>query len=307
MTNYKSQKELIAEIASNLDKLESKKLTVEELEAHVDLVRELHERTIVLRYKIFEEIALRSKEEKGVEETNNETNVEKKTPISEKKETSPVIEKEVVAEPVAELVVELPIIEEPAKTAIIDELPTIDFSLFDEPEENSAEEKITVAVQEEITEEVKSTIVPEPIIPEVEIQDEVELEVEKEAEIPVTIEPEKVQKIEEPIAPKTETKPSSKGFEKKFESVSSEMKGQLGFSKLDTLVGAFGLNERLQYINELFDGSSEKFSEAIKEFDKLPTLNEAKTSCSKFASENNWDVESETVDEFIQKICRKYV
>lgn len=307
MTNYKSQKELIAEIASNLDKLESKKLTVEELEAHVDLVRELHERTIVLRYKIFEEIALRSKEEKGVEETNNETNVEKKTPISEKKETSPVIEKEETAEPVAELVVELPIIEEPAKTEIIDELPTIDFSLFDEPEANSAEEKITVAVQEEIVEEVQSTIVPEPIIPEVEIQDEVELEVEKAAEIPVTIEPEKVQKIEEPVAPKTETKSTSKGFEKKFESVSSEMKGQLGFSKLDTLVGAFGLNERLQYINELFDGSSEKFSEAIKEFDKLPTLNEAKTSCSKFASENNWDVESETVDEFIQKICRKYV
>ncbi|MCC5924085.1 MAG: hypothetical protein JJT77_09880, partial [Crocinitomicaceae bacterium] len=35
--------------------------------------------------------------------------------------------------------------------------------------------------------------------------------------------------------------------------------GKLGASKIDSLKGAFGLNDRLQIINELFEGNSEAF------------------------------------------------
>jgi hypothetical protein len=72
------------------------------------------------------------------------------------------------------------------------------------------------------------------------------------------------------------------------------------------LIGSFGLNERLQFINELFDGSSENFSNAIKTLDVQASSENARTKVAEFAVSNNWEVESETVVEFMQKIIRRY-
>ena len=96
-------------------------------------------------------------------------------------------------------------------------------------------------------------------------------------------------------------------FVHKYNQVSSELAGsQFGLVKLDSLLGSFGLNERLQFINELFDGSSEGFSNAIKHLDKQPSFEQARSKVAEYAVENNWDVESETVVEFMQKIIRRY-
>lgn len=96
-------------------------------------------------------------------------------------------------------------------------------------------------------------------------------------------------------------------FVHKFNQVSSDLaSSQFGLVKLDSLLGSFGLNERLQFINELFDGSSEGFSNAIKHLDQQASTEHAKTKVAEYAVENNWDVESETVVEFMQKIVRRY-
>jgi len=280
MANYKSQKEIIAEIASNLEKLESKKLSIGELEAHVDLVRELFERTIVLRYKIFEE-----KSAPAVEISKDEA----KNSVS----LSNLVEDKIV--PKAEIEQKEVKTPEPAKKhEIIADLPTIDFSVFDDP----IAEPINETTEEKIA-EIKEEVKIERVIVEKKSEPIIERVVEKVAENTSTT----ANNLEEIAASKSKSK---SGIAKKFDTISHEMKGQFGFSKLDTLVGAFGLNERLQFINELFDGSSEQFSEAIKEFDKLQNENDAKGCCAKFASQHNWDEESETVDEFIQKICRRY-
>jgi hypothetical protein len=76
--------------------------------------------------------------------------------------------------------------------------------------------------------------------------------------------------------------------------------------KLETLIGSFGLNERLQYINELFDGSSEGFSEAIKAIDHSLDMNQAIDAITGYAVEHHWDLESETVEDFIVKVKRRY-
>jgi len=92
----------------------------------------------------------------------------------------------------------------------------------------------------------------------------------------------------------------------KYNIVDSNLASQIGVTKISSLIGSFGLNERLQFINELFDGSSENFSNAIKTLDVQASSENARTKVAEFAVSNNWEVESETVVEFMQKIIRRY-
>lgn len=95
-------------------------------------------------------------------------------------------------------------------------------------------------------------------------------------------------------------------FLSKFNQIETMTSSQFGLVKIDSLIGSFGLNERLQYINELFDGSSENFSDAIKVLDNQSSVDSAKTKVAELALINNWDVESETIVEFMQKVLRRY-
>ncbi len=137
--------------------------------------------------------------------------------------------------------------------------------------------------QEPIREEVRE-IIPEPI---------------QEIEIPVETE-EKVGEVS------TYSYGDLAQYIHKYNIVDSNLASQIGVTKISTLIGSFGLNERLQFINELFDGSSENFSNAIKTLDVQASSENARTKVAEFAVSNNWDVESETVIEFIQKIIRRY-
>jgi hypothetical protein len=75
---------------------------------------------------------------------------------------------------------------------------------------------------------------------------------------------------------------------------------------LDTLIGSFSLNEKLQLINELFGGSSDEFSSSIKRLDSQVNLVSARSILADMAENQRWDLESETTEEFILKICRRY-
>lgn len=246
MANFKTQKELLKAIESNLSKLESGEMSLNETEQHLDLVRELYERTIVFRYKALERLA---------------------TPHSEKEE-----------EPVVTVPQPEPMIVEPEPAPEPEEQPSIDFSLFDEQDE---EPESAISFEAPAEEEISA---PEPVAPVVETKVE-------------------TSSFEQAIAPPVK----SADFEKRFAEVKNALTGQIGFEKLDTLVGSFGLNERLQYINELFDGSSDSFADAIKQLDNLPDVETAKAKTAQFAATNGWDMESDTVEEFIQKLCRRYV
>lgn len=76
--------------------------------------------------------------------------------------------------------------------------------------------------------------------------------------------------------------------------------------KLDSLIGAFGLNERLRFINNLFDGSSELFSDAVKSLDTQSDFESAKQTIDTLASEHNWDPEDDSVLEFMTYVNRRY-
>jgi len=76
--------------------------------------------------------------------------------------------------------------------------------------------------------------------------------------------------------------------------------------RLETLKGAFGFNERLQIIQELFDGSNDDFTQAIERLDALNSKNEARNIVSTYAHQYAWDKDSNLALEFIQKVERRY-
>ena len=76
--------------------------------------------------------------------------------------------------------------------------------------------------------------------------------------------------------------------------------------KITTLIGALGLNERLRFINELFDGSSEEFSDAIKKLETFESLSDASKTIDELASTHSWDPKEEAVQEFIIVLKRRY-
>jgi len=279
MAQYKSQKEIVESIAQNIEALESGNLSLEALEVHVDLVRELYERSIMLRYKAFEINVVNEGTKQITGDHGKEIEVANQD-VNDTIQPEDVNEKEIVTE----------------------ETPSIEFSLFDDNEEDSMVQEIVELEDKGLKlENVEMNIATETVIVEAE---SVTNPFVSEAKTVVIEDVKEVSFTEEKQEPITLAQAGE--FLSKFQSVENELSKQLGFSKLDTLIGSFGLNERLQYINELFDGSSEVFSTAIKSLDVLPNINTAKSMTADLAIQNNWDVESDTVEEFIQKICRRY-
>ena len=91
-----------------------------------------------------------------------------------------------------------------------------------------------------------------------------------------------------------------------IEHIDNSVNASFNGLRLDTLVGSFGLNQKMRYINDLFNGSSDLFSDAIKNIDSKSTLEESKKVISSLSLKYNWDLESTIVIEFIDFVNRKY-
>lgn len=230
----------------------------------------MHERAIILRYKAFEE--------KIFGERTVEIAPVIETPVFEEPVAEPIQETPSYSMP--ELEIELDEEEEVVEETIeeIEEQPAFDFSLFDDSAEQIMEEVLEDNTFEHLS--VSSTESTEDGVHEEHIT------------------------MEQVIV--TPTEPSNQKFYTRFSKDNADLAPQIGMTSLSTLIGSFGLNERLQYINELFDGSSEAFSEAIKVLDNLSSRDEMLIRASAYANNHNWDLESETVEEFVLKLKRRY-
>ncbi len=278
MTKYLSQKELVKAIETNLSNLESGQLTPDEIEGHLDLVRELYERTLILRYKVFE----------------RHSTIETAAPSAE--EIAPVIEAQELHEETVSTTGE----------AVAEETP--DGAGF--PVEEGEETEAYTAIEFDFFSPDAEPIAEENIQQEPAFTPEPEEPVTQGWQAEENAAPEK-EEATEPFTPEetydapSETKGGGR-YEQRISEIEQEIRNQIGFNSLPTLIGAFGLNERLLYINELFDGSSESFSDAIKHLDTRSNLSETTAFIEEIAEKFNWDIESETVEEFIQKLCRRY-
>lgn len=346
MAKFDSKEELVVKIGEIYTKMSNGSVEIEELDALVALSEELYQRNVIIRYKAFENKVFGEK----VEASNSiETEVDFvadepifSSPI-EVVEERPSIPFSLFEEPIQEepIVIVAPKVEEPT-------LPLFDLETEIEPEkEIETPSFFQSTIEEPVIETIEAPVV-ESIQPEIEsIQEEIietELPIESTIEVDEVYNQEDTQTIEEPIIHSeeivTEYDDNSVEIERttiledpqtheiveethsyeatsadeiaissfvhKFKEIDRILAGQFGITKLDTLVGSFGLNERLQYINELFDGSSDDFSNAVKVLDNQPTTQEAFLKFAEIGTLNNWDINSETVEEFMQKIRRRY-
>jgi hypothetical protein len=254
--DMEAYKNLIKDIESYISKLETASLTMDELFELEKLTRKLHERSIILRYKAFE----------------NKVGVEQ---AEVKEEPAPEPEPEVIEEPEAE------------------EEEELEFNIF----ENEEEEENLGFVFEAPQDEVKPD--------EEEKEEEIEIEPKEDME-PQEVIPQPAGSTPEPAVAETQTTDVGGSFIDRFNSVDNSLSSQFAGSKLDSLIGAFGLNEKLMFINELFDGSSEMFSDAIKALDTKSSFDDASAMLDELANEHSWDPEEEAVAEFIVYIQRRH-
>lgn len=316
-------KTILGHLQTGVEKLESGALSPEDMELLVEDAKELYERMVILRYKIYETNVLGVKEPvitASIRQTEIETpidlfgSLDEPTPapafevtfangesdiLDQEASTEQWLEEE---EEVSELVLEeeeLPILEE------------------DEVEEPILEvEEPIQALEEHILEEVEQPI----------LEDEVEEPIQEEEEIeepihtyeqPILGEEPFEEKIEGPLEtfedPIQETEAPTP-WEPQFSADQpiwmAEMEANIRDSRsvfpLDSLIGAFTLNEKLQFINELFEGSSDDFSTNIKQLDQLASMDAARNMLAELSQTFNWDTESEIVEDFIYKICRRH-
>lgn len=313
-------KELVSTIQSLLLKVEEGNITQTEMEQLVADARELNERLIVLRYKVYEqgifeiqpaveqelpEIDLNLEiNEESEERLNNQT-------ISEYQITSEFVEEIKEVNPEVELDVDLFSAEVP------DEELTVELN-FDKEEELDEQEKEEEEQQEEqIIEEntIISTSYDEESNSEIQEITHHQTSVIETGESTTIIETEETttittfeNQVEENETPQVEVSSSSvdSETENKLKSIEKSLRINYSIVPLETLIGSFTLNERLQFINELFEGSSDSFSTAVKKLDALDGLDSARSVVADYASSNSWDLDSEIVEDFLVKICRRY-
>ena len=84
---------------------------------------------------------------------------------------------------------------------------------------------------------------------------------------------------------------------------SSKLENKLSNSPVSSIQGAIGINDRYQYIRELFDGSAETFSKTVKELDGLDSIQEAVT----YLQQNYKWKKTETSLKFVNLVKRRFL
>ena len=272
-------KELVSAIENGLKKISKGNITLIELEETVASSRELYERLLIVRYKVYENSILADKESEELEVVYKETEVKKEeeTIPNENKDREIIFEEE---------------------TNDIAEDSIIRFDLFATPEIESEVEEDEVLP--EVENEIEQSIEKEDILPEIEIKEEelVEENLDSEEEIENT--------ANDSAETSKEIAEDASSLFPKLMKIEKSIAQNYQVMTLETLIGSFTLNERLQFINELFDGSSDLFSSAIKRLDALDNRDSARSVIAEYAAENNWDLDGEVVEDFMLKICSRY-
>jgi hypothetical protein len=284
-------KTILGHLQNGVEKLESGALSPEDMELLVEDAKELYERMVILRYKIYETNVL-GVQEPVISASIRQTEIE--TPIDL---FGSIDEPTITPEPEFEVTFangESDILDQEASTEQWQEEEEEVEELFLEEEveqpiiEEDAVEEPIQAVEEHILEEEKEE---EPI------QEEEEIE-------------EPIQTFADPIQETETPTPWEPQFSADQPIWMAEMEANIRDSRsvfpLESLIGAFTLNEKLQFINELFEGSSDDFSTNIKQLDQLASMDAARNMLAELAQTFNWDTESEIVEDFIYKICRRH-
>lgn len=336
MSKFGSKENILDAINAHFQNIQTGQLTAENMESLVELTRELHERALILRYKTYEEKIF------GVREQPTEASIILDEPMKTREE----MVKETVEETPEEIVpferVEEEILNH--ESTIESNEPVFDFDLFEQAETptpsvasepdieaeialfptETFETKIETEEQPVLFEQVEEEIlrhetelqektVVEGIIHEInnhptfeeqvfetKIEPTFEMPEESQAPIQSASFVEQTVRAENPAPIQAENTEVFNQLLNTDQSIGSRI-------KLQTLIGSFGLNEKLQCIRELFHGSSEAFNAALETIDQQTDFNSAKRVMASYAKQYNWSFESSLTAQFVQKVERRFL
>lgn len=293
MENLKTYKNQIEEVQHLVNELEKGNLSKEDLVKLEALTRMIHERSIILKY-----IALGGNSSEVIEDVALQ---EEKT-VEEEKEDEPILfeipkEKKVEIDIFADMKKEDEEVEVPSPISdIMDDLMKEEPNFVNE----TIEEELTQKVVHEMEEQHKEDeMIIESVIEEMEEISITERVVEEMEEIEIS---EKVVEAMEVV----DSSDENKTFLEQLNLNDDSLHAMFSSSKIDTLVGAFSLNEKLRFMNDLFDGSSEDFNETIKVLDSKDDIQSANAKINELALKFEWDSEDEAVAEFVSFVNRRY-
>ena len=294
-------KTILGHLQTGVEKLESGHLSPEDMELLVEDAKELYERMVILRYKIYETNVLGVKEaviSASLRHTEIETPIDLFGAIDE---PSPEPEFEVTFAN-----------SDPSISAFGDQEELLEETLEEELLQEDEVEEDEVEEEELLEETLEEEQLQEDEVEEEEVEEEnEEVTNEEEPLVENLFEEVEEDQTSEAVVSEPET-PSS--WEPEFSGDQpiwmAEMEANIRDNRsvfpLESLIGAFTLNEKLQFINELFDGSSDDFSSNVKQLDQLASIDAARNMIAELADTFSWDTESEIVEDFIYKICRRY-
>ena len=270
-------KTLIDSISKNIAAIKESNITIEELDFLVEQTNLLHERLVILRYKVYEQKeSLDAPLQTAVEET-------------EIKETSIPLESE-------------------SKDKLPEQKP-FDFSLFEEEEEALLESEPEKTIEEHYSE---TTILDEEngIIEETTIKEHSATVEEGDSIIMINKEETTTIAFSSTEEPQlgNDIVASDHPLIAQFRALEKNARIERAIVPIDSLIGSFSLTEKLQFINGLFGGSSEAFASATKQLNDQPNMAAAILALVNIAETNSWDfaISAETIDEFMAKLCRRY-
>jgi hypothetical protein len=313
MSRFGSKEELIKAIENQFIQMQNSKLSIEDLELLVEQTRELHERTLILKYKAYEEKVFGIQNE--ILEDSSFVQAENLVVLESKiSESSSQLFKEKEDSSLVNSVFE------EKENAIQDEEPKepiFDFDVFNELSTEKNEENLDEN-QEDIlafenensafqeSDEKESDFLNEDSNFTENISEDIEDENDESLSKNESFENDFEIKVE--ISEENENKTEDFVSQNLFKNILENNDGttHLFASKLDTLLGAFGFNEKYQCIQDLFNGSSEDFNQAIEVLDNLSNFAEAEKQMEFYVHLNKWDLESDIVAEFVRKIERRY-
>ena len=290
-------KTILGHLQTGVEKLESGHLSPEDMELLVEDAKELYERMVILRYKVYETNVLGVKEaviSASLRHTEIETPIDLFGAIDE---PSPEPEFEVTfasSDPIINALSDQEeLLEETQEEDLLQEDEVEEEELLEETLEE--EQLLEEVIEEEAIEH--ETIEEETIGEETIVENLFEEVVEDQTSEEETI---------EEAAP-TSWEPEFSGDQPIWMAeMEANIRDNRSVIPLESLIGAFTLNEKLQFINELFDGSSDDFSSNVKQLDQLASIDAARNMIAELANTFSWDTESEIVEDFMYKICRRY-
>ena len=270
-------KTLIDSISKNIAAIKGSNITIEELDFLVEQTNLLHERLVILRYKVYEQ-------KEGLD-----------TPIETAIEAKKINETSIP-------------LESDSKDKSPEQKP-FDFSLFEEEEEALLENDPEKTIEEHYSEttilDEENGIIEETTIKEhsatVEEGDSI-IMINKEETTTIAFSSAEEPKIGNDIVA------SDHPLIAQFRALEKNARIERAIVPIDSLIGSFSLTEKLQFINGLFGGSSEAFASATKQLNDQPNMAAAILALVNIAETNSWDfaISAETIDEFMAKLCRRY-